>query len=396
MEARSGSSNYWLVFTVFDNKFFPALFNNLILLVFLSVCSVDRHPASRTCSTRSIRGTAIYQSVFYMPVVLSLAVVGFIWKGVMWSPSQGMFNVILGRTAQGDQIDWVGNAEKIFTIHVPFLDTPLGLSKNFAALLIAMAWRHIGYVMVLYLAGLKSVDPSLREAAAIDGCNEWQSFRRVVFPVMKPINVVVFVITVIEALRAFDIIFALKKPPGTQVLGILVRDNLVGEGGGQVGLGSAYGVILLLLCLVLHHLVPRQQQPRERSMSAQLTVVKRQPRRARLWRIALYVFLTAMALLWLVPVAGAIYASLRPYSETQKLGIFSWPKTFTLQNYRNAWTQGGMAPRVRQHDVHRDPGAVLDPRVLERDGVRGQSLSAGASTSRCCWSSRPATCCRRR
>ena len=155
-----------------------------------------------------------------------------------------------------------------------------------------MAWRHIGYVMVLYLAGLKSVDPSLREAAAIDGCNEWQSFRRVVFPVMKPINVVVFVITVIEALRAFDIIFALKKPPGTQVLGILVRDNLVGEGGGQVGLGSAYGVVLLLLCLGVHHLVPDQQLPREGDMSAQLTVVKRQPRRARLWRVALYVFLT--------------------------------------------------------------------------------------------------------
>ena len=245
----TGFSNYWLVFTVFDNKFFPALFNNLILLVFLSACSVVGILFAYLLD-KNIRGTAIYQSVLYMPVVLSLAVVGFIWKGVMWSPSQGMFNVILGRTAQGDQIDWVGNAERIFTIHVPGLDTPLGLSKNFAALLIAMAWRHIGYVMVLYLAGLKSVDPSLREAAAIDGCNEWQSFRRVVFPVMKPINVVVFVITVIEALRAFDIIFALKKPPGTQVLGILVRDNLVGEGGGKVGLGSAYGVILLLLCLV--------------------------------------------------------------------------------------------------------------------------------------------------
>ena len=77
-------------------------------------------------------------------------------------------------------------------------------------------------------------------------------------------------------------------------------------------------------------------------MSAQLTVVRRQPRRARLWRLGLYVFLTAMALLWLVPVGGAIYASLRPYSETQKLGIFSFPKTLSLQNYRNAWTQGGM------------------------------------------------------
>ncbi len=133
--------------------------------------------------------------------------------------------------------------------HLPFLDSPLGLSKNFGALLIAMAWRHIGYVMVLYLAGLKSVDPSLREASEIDGCNEWQSFRRVVFPVMKPINVVVLVITVIEALRAFDIIVALKEPVGTTVLGVLVKRNLTGEGGGQVGLGSAYGVILLLLCL---------------------------------------------------------------------------------------------------------------------------------------------------
>lgn len=244
-----GFHNYWLVFTVFDNIFFPALFNNLVLLVFLSGCSVIGVLFAYLLD-KNIRGTAIYQSIFYMPVVLSLAVVGFIWKGVMWSPRQGMFNVILGHTAQGNQIDWVGNAQKIFTVHVPGLDTPLGLSKNFAAILIALAWRHIGYVMVLYLAGLKSVDPSLREAAAIDGCNEWQSFRRVVFPVMKPINVVVFVITVIEALRAFDIIFALKKPPGTQVLGIVVRDNLVGEGGGKVGLGSAYGVILLLLCLV--------------------------------------------------------------------------------------------------------------------------------------------------
>ena len=78
-------------------------------------------------------------------------------------------------------------------------------------------------------------------------------------------------------------------------------------------------------------------------MSAQLAVVKRQPRRAKLWRISLYVFLTTMALLWLVPVGGAIYASLRPYGETQKLGLFSLPKSFTIQNYRDAWNQGGMS-----------------------------------------------------
>jgi multiple sugar transport system permease protein len=103
--------------------------------------------------------------------------------------------------------------------------------------------------MVLYLAGLKAVDSSLREAASIDGCNEWQSFRRVIFPSLKPINVIVAVITVIEALRAYDIIAALNEPRGTEVMGTLVTNSLVGEGGGRVGTGSAYGMVLFVLCI---------------------------------------------------------------------------------------------------------------------------------------------------
>ena len=238
-----GFRNYWSIFTIFESKFFPALFNNLILLVFLGVCSLVGVLLAYLLD-KGVRGSRIYQSIYYLPVVLSLAVVGFIWKSVMFSQSQGLLNV-----GRDKPIDFVGDSHKLFEFHLPGLDTPLGLTRNFAALLIAMAWRHIGYVMVLYLAGLKSIDPSLCEAASIDGCNEWQTFRRVVFPVMKPINVVVLVITVIEALRAFDIIVALKEPIGTSVLGVLVKKNLTGEGGGQVGLGSAYGVILLLLCL---------------------------------------------------------------------------------------------------------------------------------------------------
>lgn len=76
-------------------------------------------------------------------------------------------------------------------------------------------------------------------------------------------------------------------------------------------------------------------------MSAQLTVVQ-SAGRSKAPRALLYVFLTLMAALWLVPVGSAVYASLRPYDETKALGVFSWPKTFTFQNYRDAWTQGGM------------------------------------------------------
>ena len=150
---------------------------------------------------------------------------------------------------------------KLFSIDLPCLDFPLGLSKNFAALLLAMAWRHIGYVMVLYLAGLKSFDPSLREAAEIDGCNEWQTFRRVVFPALKPINVVVAVITVIEALRAYDIVAALSEPRGTEVMGTLVTNSLHGRGrwAGRHRLCLRDGAVRAVHRL--HHLVRREQLP---------------------------------------------------------------------------------------------------------------------------------------
>jgi multiple sugar transport system permease protein len=239
-----GFRNYWQIFTIFDNKLFPALFNNLILVLWLFICSAVGIGIAYLLD-KNVRGSRFYQSVYYFPVVLSVAVVGFIWKSVMFSRDNGLLNILW----PGGPIDFVGDQTKIFEISFPFLDFPLGLSRNFAALLLAMAWRHIGYIMVLYLAGLKSFDPSLREAAAIDGCNEWQGFRRVIFPALKPINVVVAVITVIEALRAYDIVAALSEPRGTEVMGTLVTNSLTGEGGGRVGIGSAYGMVLFVLCI---------------------------------------------------------------------------------------------------------------------------------------------------
>jgi multiple sugar transport system permease protein/raffinose/stachyose/melibiose transport system permease protein len=104
--------------------------------------------------------------------------------------------------------------------------------------------------MVIYLAGLKSLDPSLGEAAAIDGANEWQTFRRVVFPALKPINVVVLVITAIESLRAFDLVYVINKGTnGLELVSVLVTNNIIGEAS-RIGYGSALAVILLVVSLV--------------------------------------------------------------------------------------------------------------------------------------------------
>jgi multiple sugar transport system permease protein len=104
--------------------------------------------------------------------------------------------------------------------------------------------------MLLYLAGLKGVDPSLREAAQVDGATEVQTFFRIVFPVMRPINVIVFVITVIESLRAFDLVWVINKGRnGLELLSALVTSNVVGEAS-RIGFGSALATIMLIISVV--------------------------------------------------------------------------------------------------------------------------------------------------
>lgn len=238
----NGLLNYEQIVTVFEKDFYEALLNNLWVLVFLFGIATPLGMFVAYLLDKNLRGTPVYQSLLYVPVVLSLAVVGFIWKSVMYSPRQGILNSLLGRTDPGNQIDWLGNSSFVFQVTEGY-----GLTKNFLALIAPMIWQHVGYIMVLYLAGLKSVDPSLREAAAIDGAGEWQAFRKVIAPSLRPVNVVILVITVITGLRVYDIIDVLNNPIGTDVLSLLVTESTSGESS-NLGRGSAYAAILLMLC----------------------------------------------------------------------------------------------------------------------------------------------------
>jgi len=223
-----GLKNYSDLVNIYK-PFWPAITHNIIWLIFFLVIATPLGMFLAVLLDKNIRGTRIYQSALYMPVVLSLAIVGFIWI-LIYAPEQGLLNNLLGRTAQGNQISWLGDP-----------------SINLWAVLIAASWRQVGYVMVLYLAGLKAVDPALREAAAIDGASETQTFFRVVFPVMKPINIVILVITVIESLRAFDLAFIINKGlNGLELLSTLVTNNIIGETS-RIGFGSAIAVVLLVV-----------------------------------------------------------------------------------------------------------------------------------------------------
>ncbi len=229
-----GLQNYAFAFGV-DPQFFPAVRHNLYWLLVFLIVATPLGMLFAVLIDRGIRGSRIYQSVLFLPVMFSLALIGIIWQ-LVYSPNYGLINSILHRTADNNLINWLGDSH-----------------LNLWAVLVEATWRQAGYVMVLYLAGLKSVDPALREAAEIDGANAWQTFWGVVFPVLRPTNIVIIVVTVIESLRAYDLVYINSGGgtviPGLEMLSMLVTQYIVGQTQ-RIGYGSALATVLLVISLV--------------------------------------------------------------------------------------------------------------------------------------------------
>jgi multiple sugar transport system permease protein len=244
-----GVENYHQAFTNYPD-FWPAVQHNAIWLGVFIVFATPLGMLFAVILDRGIKGSRFYQSVLFLPVMLSLALIGIIWE-LIYSPNFGLINTVLHHNQQDNVINWLGDPK-----------------LNLWALLVEASWRQAPYVMILYLAGLKAVDPSLREAATVDGANGWQRFWRVVFPAMRPINIVVLVVTVIESLRAFDLVYITSGGNplrGLELLSVAVTQNIVGETQ-RIGFGSTLGVILLVISLVpisifLWQAFRREEQP---------------------------------------------------------------------------------------------------------------------------------------
>ncbi|WP_285728109.1 carbohydrate ABC transporter permease [Psychromicrobium xiongbiense] len=227
----AGVANYQYIFQDYP-AFWPAVGHNVLWLVFLGIIGTPLGLLLAVLLDQRIKGSRIYQGIFFTPVMLSMALIGVIWQ-LFYNKDNGLLNFLLGTAGTPQAVDWFGDS-----------------SVNIWAALAAATWRHAGYVMILYLAGLKGVDPTLREAAALDGASTSQTFFRVIFPAMKPINIIIVVITIIESLRAFDVVYVINKGRnGLELLSALVIQNLVGEGQ-VIGVGSALAVILLIISLV--------------------------------------------------------------------------------------------------------------------------------------------------
>ena len=210
-----------------------ALRNSLVWVVFLTLFTVGLGLLIAVLVDR-VRYESVAKSVIFVPLAISMTAAGVIWRFMFdyqspGSAQTGTLNGILSAFGAGP-ISWLQ------------VDT-LGLNTIF--LIIVMAWMWTGFAMVILSAALKGISTELLEAARVDGANEWQVFRGIVFPLLLPTIAVVSTTVVITALKAFDIIYVMTNGNfGTQVIASqMIKESFTF---GNFGHGSALAVILLL------------------------------------------------------------------------------------------------------------------------------------------------------
>lgn len=176
-----------------------------------------------------------YRALYFLPYTLPIVVVGLVW-GQIYDPVIGWLNAVL-RAMNLDQlaVPWLGNT-----------------ATALPALATAANWTGFGFCMMLFLAGLSAIEPSLYDAARVDGANSWQVFWNVTIPGLANTFNLVVVVVFIATMRVFDIVFVTTNGGpirATEVLGTLVfRETFANL---EVGYGSAIAVASSLLIVVL-------------------------------------------------------------------------------------------------------------------------------------------------
>jgi multiple sugar transport system permease protein len=216
-----------------DPAFETSLWNNLKWLV-LYMLALPIGLFIAIFLNQSVRGIRLYKSLFFFPFVISQVVVGlmFAW---FYAPNFGLFFLLT---------KWL-TGKGIAILADPDLVT--------YGIIAAGLWPQIAYVMILYLTGLNNVAPDQIEAARLDGAKGWRMLWYVVLPQLRPATFIAVIVTVIGALRSFDLVSIMTNggPFGSsRVLSYYMFEMALGEYGFRMGYGAAIAVVLFAIMMV--------------------------------------------------------------------------------------------------------------------------------------------------
>ncbi|MBE6898206.1 MAG: sugar ABC transporter permease [Ruminococcaceae bacterium] len=233
----NGIKNYLYAFTdeTFLHSFFFSAGFTIISTILINVIAF----AIALALTRNIKGTNIFRSVYFMPNLIGGIVLGYIW--------QVLLNCALSLLAK------------------PLL--ALDATYGFWGLIILMCWQQIGYMMIIYIAGLQSIPSDYLEAARIDGANEWQILTKVKIPNVMPSITICLFLSVTNGFKLFDQNLALTAgEPGhlSEGLALNIYNTFYGRSGPQwKGYGQAKAVIFCVLVIVISLIQLRATRSKE-------------------------------------------------------------------------------------------------------------------------------------
>ncbi|GAA0833988.1 MAG: sugar ABC transporter permease [Marinomonas sp.] len=221
-----GLSNYFELFS--DEQFWTALINNLYWLIFFMLAP----PIGLLLAlflNQKVMGIRFVKAMFFFPFVISQVVVGLVFSW-FYDPSFGLFNKAI--ELFGFQPIAVLSDEHWVTFGI----------------IVAGLWPQIAYCMILYLTGLNNLSPDQIEAARLDGAHGWKMLRHVILPQLKPATFIAIVVTVIGALRSFDLVATMTSggPFGSSsVLAYFMYEQSIFNY--RAGYGAAIATILFLI-----------------------------------------------------------------------------------------------------------------------------------------------------
>jgi multiple sugar transport system permease protein len=216
-----------------DDSFYTSLYNNVLWLV-LYLLAIPVGLAVALFLNQTVTGIRLYKSLFFFPFVISQVVVGLIFTW-FYAPNFGLLPAVI-KSLTG-------------------ADVAILADERFATFGIIGAglWPQIAYCMILYLTGLNNINPEQVEAARMDNAKGWSMLWHIIIPQLRPATFIALVVTVIGALRSFDLVSIMTDggPYGsTRVLSFFMYEQALSEYGYRMGYGAAIAVVLFAIMMV--------------------------------------------------------------------------------------------------------------------------------------------------
>ena len=228
-----------------DDYFTASLWNTLLFAVVTSVGKVGFGLILALALTQKLYTSSLLRSIFYVPCILSMVVIGLVMKSVL--RYDGMLNhILMGLGLFSEPLDWLG--------------TP---GVSLWCTMAAEIWRWSGFTMAIFIAGLQAIPRDYYEAADIDGARAWQKFSKVTLPLLAPAMTVATTMNVIGGLKVFDQVYIMTNGgPGftSQVISTYVYRTF---SEGRLGKSTAMGLLLFLVVSLVALVFNRQMKKRE-------------------------------------------------------------------------------------------------------------------------------------